>query len=655
MPINLNRKNILNSDWIIAGIVLLIFLACNGYTYGWDDQHVEIPLLKSLIDPGLYVGDYYVESLKTNFISCLYPILARIITIDQIPLTYFILYLLSRYFLFFWIYKLWRAITGSRFTGFFATLMIIMLGRVEEFLYRTFSHQELSLAIIFAGIYFFYKERFVLAAMILGVAANFHALYSLFPFIYLCLYLLWHIKKYRLGIIIKSCAAFILCSLPLIVWVILKQQNAPPGDPVAFVEWIKIYLLACPQNFIFHDNPLADIFTKPAVFYEATHFYWILLGLFILNFFHNPVFRKDRKVMVILTTGLVFLIFSFIFTYIFPNRFIIDLNLIRHTQYMFFFLMGYTLIFFIHIVTNKKWLPALLIALLFPFLRFGHYIGVASIYAMTLLMFFYSSGKYKTFQTAENSLPENARSYDDRREEFSCNQQKKGNRPINIFLMTIIGILFLLCLTSIFIQFLLNQFSPVALTSLFSILSLLTIVFIIHFFTRNPEHLAKIKMVIIFIPFLVLLLDYIYYHRLHLRQEATDTGFWQMQRNWLDMQSYVKENVPQDALLLVPHDMPMGGFRIHSERKIVMSYRDCGIVGFDYDAAVEWHHRLNDIGAFQIFVEKPIQPALTKAIAKYKVNYIVFMRYLDPGENNLLKSLYKNEVFSLYAVTSNPI
>lgn len=32
---------------------------------------------------------------------------------------------------------------------------------------------------------------------------------------------------------------------------------------------------------------------------------------------------------------------------------------------------------------------------------------------------FYSLGKYKTFQTAENSFPKNARSCDDRREEFS--------------------------------------------------------------------------------------------------------------------------------------------------------------------------------------------------------------------------------------------
>ena len=50
-----------------------------SYKYGWDDQQLEIPLLKHLIDPTLYQGDYYVESLKQNFSSYFYPILAKLI------------------------------------------------------------------------------------------------------------------------------------------------------------------------------------------------------------------------------------------------------------------------------------------------------------------------------------------------------------------------------------------------------------------------------------------------------------------------------------------------------------------------------------------------------------------------------------------------
>ena len=67
MKFNTGLKKFIQNDWLIGLILLAAFLATNGYTYGWDDQHLEIPLLKSLIDQGLYPGDYYVESLKKKF------------------------------------------------------------------------------------------------------------------------------------------------------------------------------------------------------------------------------------------------------------------------------------------------------------------------------------------------------------------------------------------------------------------------------------------------------------------------------------------------------------------------------------------------------------------------------------------------------------
>ena len=64
MRLKVKIQTLLQNEWFIAGCLLIIFLAANGYHYGWDDQHLEIPLLKSLIDNTLYQGDYYVESLK---------------------------------------------------------------------------------------------------------------------------------------------------------------------------------------------------------------------------------------------------------------------------------------------------------------------------------------------------------------------------------------------------------------------------------------------------------------------------------------------------------------------------------------------------------------------------------------------------------------
>ena len=116
------------------------------------------------------------------------------------------------------------------------------------------------------------------------------------------------------------------------------------------------------------------------------------------------------------------------------------------------------------------------------------------------------------------------------------------------------------------------------------------------------------------------------------------------------MQHYVKENTPKDALLLVPHDMEMGGFRIHSERSIIMSYRDCGIIGFDYHAGKEWQQRLNEINPFQVMVKKPIDQALLIALLKYKVDYVVFMNYYSFPDNSVLHQIYTNEAFKLYKV-----
>ena len=114
MSLSIQLKKILNNDWCIALCLSLVFLATNGYTYGWEDQHLEIPLLKSLIDPSLYVGDYYVQALKANFTSFLFPLLAKVITVAQVPTAYFILYLISRFFLFFYAYKLWKLISRNR-------------------------------------------------------------------------------------------------------------------------------------------------------------------------------------------------------------------------------------------------------------------------------------------------------------------------------------------------------------------------------------------------------------------------------------------------------------------------------------------------------------------------------------------------------------
>lgn len=628
MSIQKAFQKFFQSDWAMAILLCIVFLLCNGYTYGWDDQHLEIPLLKSLINPQLYVGDYYVESLKKNFTSFVYPLLSKLISVDQIPDTYLILYLLSRYFLFFWIFKIWHLLAKDKFTAFISTLMIILLGRVEEFLYRTFSHQEFALAFILAGIYYFYKERFVLASAILGFAANFHALYSLFPFIYLFVYLVFLVRKYRIKTLLKCLAAFVFFALPFLIWTAQKYlKTSLPPSPEIFKDWLALYRIACPQNFVFYDKTLSEIFTSLQVFLEVSWQYWILVALYLLNISFNLKFRQDIKSQMAIGVGFGFLLISFFFSHVSPNRFILDLNLIRNTQFMLFILMGYTAILFSEISERETWLIILFSGVFFTLIRFGHYLPSLAVISWLCVL------------AISRTIA----------------RRKELDLRFKIIILSIAIPILLGCIYCIIKLFINQPFSKGSLIGLIATYLLMLFLSLVHFVIRSPRQQTFFKRCFILIPFLIAMIHFMFYHYRHLQIEKRGTGFWQLQRNWIDVQEFVKKNTPINSLLLVPHDMEMGGFRIGSERKVVVCYRDCGIIGFDYLAAVEWQNRLKDVGAFQVYITKPIETALSLAVLKYRVNYIVFMRYINPGNNSLLKPIYENEVFALYQVIPNPI
>jgi hypothetical protein len=616
--------HIIKNEWVISAFLLIIFFLTNGYTLGWDDQHLEIPLLKSLIDPTLYVGDYYIESLRNNFPSLLFPLLARIIRIEQIPMTYLLLFLLSRYFLFWGMFRLWLEIGKSRLSALLCVVMLIVVGRVDEFLYRTFSHQEFALAIIFLGIYLFYKERFVLASAVLGIGANIHALYCFFPFFYLSTYLLWSIRRYRLIVFVKSCLAFLLCATPVVLWKLGRHALSLAGTPEP-ANWIGLYQIACPQNFLFFNLPLQQIFTHGANFLNAMMPYALLIVYYLLNLIHNPRFRADSKVQVTILSGFGLLAVSFVFTYLLPSRFVLDLNLIRNTQFILFFLMGYTTLLLLERTEKAPWGIALGVALLFPLIHFLDYMAILTGFA---LIFLIGLGQ-------------------------QLDVGPKRNWRSLVFVFLFLGLM--LSIGGIIQQFLTQRYGFIIKISLAGIGFFLLANFLCHFFVRQERTSLVLRRLLIIIPLIGYTANFMFYHHRHLLIERTGTGFWQLQRNWIDMQKFVHAHTPKNALFLIPNDMEMGGFRIFAERKVICDYRDCGIIGFDFPAAVEWQKRLQDISAFKVAVEEPVTTAIMNAIFKYKVNYIIFMNYLNPGASANLKPIYRNEAFSLYQVISNPV
>ena len=621
-------KKWLLKDWFICLFILAIYFLTNRYIFGWDDQHLEIPLLKRLIDPSLYQGDYYVESLSRSFTSYLYPILSRLITVDQIPTVYLALFIISRYFLFYWWFKLWHLLTvrsqlgqgedrNSKLIAACCVLFAIVLGRTEEFLYRTFSHQEFTLAIVFAAVYFFYKDRFILAAFLFGLAANFHALYALFPMMYMSFYLLFFHRERNVEYWIKTGFVFVLSCLPFLFWTFSKALKYKLGlDPHTFDDWVSVYLLACPQNFPFAVQSLASVLSDKAVLLKLLTPYFILLSLYVYNFYANDHFRQDRKIHALSICAAVLILACFYFAYVSPNRFMLDLNLIRNEQFLRFFLLGYLVISAVRMIQIKNLFWAFLAGLILVLSARQDYFGTVPINIGIALM-------------------------------IALKTKSPHWKKTVAFMYALVVALLVLAL----LQFLTINWKEAGQLKWTNYLVLISVPILYVVFAKITGQTKRGRILLVLVPILFMIGHYSYFHYQYVQVTTKGGGFWQLQRNWEDMQRHVKLTTPKDALLLVPYNMEMCGFRIQSERKIVVSYRDCGIVGFDYLAAKEWQKRIADIQEFKVFTDpQTIGPALVKALMKYKVDYIVFMRYYAPGNNEVVRKIYENEIFALYQV-----
>ncbi|MFC1510303.1 DUF6798 domain-containing protein [Candidatus Omnitrophota bacterium] len=618
----------IQSPWIIALICLCAFLSTTGYKYGWDDQHLEIPLLKTLIDNDLYQGDYYVESLKKNFSSFFYPILSKLITVEQIPQTYFVLYILSRYFLFFFIYKIWHHLTKNKFTAILCVFVFLFMLRVDEFLYRTFSHQEFTLVFIFAALYWFYKEKFWKASLLLGLAANFHGLYALFPMIFIGCYLLFSTKKHGWLIVLKVSLTFIVLSLPFSIWTLTNRMNSPTPAHLMLImrNWPELYTYACPQNFFMPLVPFDIITSNIKYFFDALHLYLPLVSLFLVNITFNPLFKKDRKSQAICFSAFGMLLVCLIFTYIHPTRFFVDLNLTRNMQFILFIISGYTTILVINLIEREKLFIAYCVAILFTLFKYTDHITGAAASALFFLLTLNHFLKKTYTQKWKKGL--------------FCSLSLLGAMPF-------IGVIIYFFNTIHFRFF--------TMANLAIVLSLLSGCYFAIRFSHDEQRKKQFRKALYLIPIIIFFFQYGYYNHTRLKAERSADDYWRLRKSWEDIQFYVRDNTPKDASILVPYNFQMGGFRIRSEREIVVSERDCGIIGFDFAAAIEWKKRMVALESFKMVFTSSPKKALQKAIFKYKADYIVFLRYATPSANNTVcQRVYTNMDFALFKVLPHP-
>ncbi len=621
MPILSAHRKVTYNEWIGAGILLGLFFLLRGYLFGWYDHHLEIPLLKRLIDPTLYPRDYYVQSLPEHFTTFFYLILSRFITIDQIQPVYFVLFLICRFFLFYWMLKIWDLLSkGNKAAAWAAVAFPTLFGFTPEFMYPDLSHQEFTMPFVFAGLYFFLAGRYFLSALILGIGTNFHALYCLFPMFYMCLFLFFEFKKKSFQTLSKVLLIYLSAASPFIIWSLsVRILSVMNTQPVGITNILRLYKNVIWNALIFEGHPLSYLTKNFLGWLFFARDYLLILSLLGFLLIHNPSFRRNKKVLSICFGSIFLFVVAYLFTYHFPSGFFINLNLTRNTQYLFFFLIGYFILFADVFLKSHNDLYSFTIIFVLLILLYDKIIGALALLFLTFFLLFYRYTKFPHLQKKQ------------------------------IFLLVPLAVTFLaICIGIV-------NFSQEGLFILF-------LWFVVYGFLSIGLRLSQRKQnsnlvilgVLFFFYFCIAIISH--YQQSYQIKNAK-SGFWKLQRDWIDMQNYAKSHTPKNALFLVPYDMTMGGFRIFSERSVVFSYRDAGIIAFDLDAMAKWLQRRKDLADFRVTIPRgtDLRDDLKNALYKYYVDYIVFMKYASPHSKSqkVLKKVYENDSFTLFHVAQN--
>jgi len=111
------------------------------------------------------------------------------------------------------------------------------------------------------------------------------------------------------------------------------------------------------------------------------------------------------------------------------------------------------------------------------------------------------------------------------------------------------------------------------------------------------------------------------------------------QREWDQLQFWIRDNTPKDSLILTPPHR--NGFRVHSQRAIVAEIKDGSSGLYSYPFALEWQRRISQL--------HPLPTKSTTEISQiskqYGADYLVTFRdFPHPS----FTSVFQTETFIIY-------
>jgi len=222
----------------LASLLALTGTVLVGYRFGDSNHGITVPILKRLMDPGLYPGDVMVATAEA-FPTVFYRALALLLPgRESIPAAFFFLYAATMAATFAGVYRIGRW-AGGPAAGALAVLFAVpvRIGLAGEALYRpAFSHSHVASALVIWAMAWFLEGRRLLPLLVLSLGAYNHLLYSAYVLVPMLLAVWWERGAAGPRRTLQRVAAAVLPLLPLAVWA------AAHGTPMT-AEWLDLLRL----------------------------------------------------------------------------------------------------------------------------------------------------------------------------------------------------------------------------------------------------------------------------------------------------------------------------------------------------------------------------------------------------------------------------
>jgi protein-S-isoprenylcysteine O-methyltransferase Ste14 len=306
--------------------VTVFTVVITGYGFAVGDQAMFIPIIRRILDPSLYPGDYLFQQ-PGNRSSVLLPVVAHLSRVIPLAWVFFIGYMAAMFGLFWTVYRLACALFGNTDVASIAVLLAC-ISRRQDYAVTTqegfFTLQPAAMPFCLMALSFFVEGRYALAAVFNGIAFLLHPIAAMPVLMLLSLYLILNVRRVAWRTVLKALGLFLLIASPLFIMTggsVADRLSAGGLFKIASTEWMDIQYVR-------------NEYTFPLLWDRASWRHLLSIGtLFAASIFLKITYAgmegKDHRSLWIVLVSLISLATAHTFGSVIPVGLIFQFHLYR--------------------------------------------------------------------------------------------------------------------------------------------------------------------------------------------------------------------------------------------------------------------------------------------------------------------------------------